>query len=190
MMSLLSQTVSRTVQPRLSLSRASLSRNTVPRAFLSMYKKPFFDNESPKTYAKDSPERIELTDAITSLKARLPVDVPLIINGQTVTSSSGKEKQLNPSVHSEVVAEWTPATATHTNQAIEAALKAKPAWENTPFEDRAAIFLRAAELVAGKYRSELVAATMLGQGKNIWQAEIDAAAETCDLLRYALAFAR
>jgi 1-pyrroline-5-carboxylate dehydrogenase len=189
-MSLLSQTVSRTVRPRFCLSRVSISRNTVASAFLSMYKKPFFDNEPPKTYAKGSPERIELTDAITSLKARLPVDVPLIIDGHTVIPLSGKEKQLNPSAHSEVVAEWTPATTTHTNQAIEAALKAKPAWENTPFEDRAAIFLRAAELVAGKYRSELVAATMLGQGKNIWQAEIDAAAETCDLLRYALAFSR
>lgn len=72
------------------------------------------------------------------------------------------------------------------NQAIDAALKAKPAWESLPLEDRAAVFLRAAELVAGKYRYEMIAATMLGQGKNIWQAEIDAAAETADLLRWGL----
>lgn len=70
------------------------------------------------------------------------------------------------------------------NEAVNAALKAKPAWEAMPFEDRAAIFLRASELITGKYRSEIVAATMLGQGKNIWQAEIDAASETVDFFRY------
>ena len=91
--------------------------------------------------------------------------------------------QINPSKHKQVVAEWTPADAAHIRKSINVALKAKPAWENLPFEDRAAIFLRAAELVSGKYRYDLMAATMLGQGKNIWQAEIDAAAETCDLLR-------
>jgi len=63
-------------------------------------------------------------------------------------------------------------------------MEAKPAWESLPFQDRAAVFLRAAELVCRKYRYEMIAATMLGQGKNIQQAEIDAAAETVDLLRY------
>ncbi|KAJ3947221.1 1-pyrroline-5-carboxylate dehydrogenase [Colletotrichum fioriniae] len=67
--------------------------------------------------------------------------------------------------------------------AIDRALEAKPAWENTSFKDRAAVFLRAAELIAGKYRYDIMAATMLGQGKNIWQAEIDSAAESCDFLR-------
>lgn len=70
--------------------------------------------------------------------------------------------------------------------AIDRALEAKPAWENTSFKDRAAVFLRAAELIAGKYRYDIMAATMLGQGKNIWQAEIDSAAESCDFLRYVL----
>lgn len=92
--------------------------------------------------------------------------------------------QLNPSKHSEIIANYASATPEQTNAAIDAALKAKPAWEATPFEDRAAIFLRASELITGKYRSEIVAATMLGQGKNIWQAEIDAAAETADFFRY------
>jgi 1-pyrroline-5-carboxylate dehydrogenase len=81
------------------------------------------------------------------------------------------------------VAEWSPADADYVRKSVDEALIGKPAWENTPFEDRAAIFLRAAELISGKYRYEIMAATMLGQGKNIWQAEIDAAAETCDLLR-------
>jgi 1-pyrroline-5-carboxylate dehydrogenase len=62
-------------------------------------------------------------------------------------------------------------------------LAAKPAWETLPFADRAAIFLKAADLIAGKYRFEIMAATMLGQGKNAWQAEIDSAAELCDFLR-------
>lgn len=82
------------------------------------------------------------------------------------------------------MADYIPSTPADVQNAIESALQAKSAWENTPFEDRAAIFMRAAALVAGKYRHALMAATMVGQGKNIWQAEIDAAAETCDLLRF------
>jgi 1-pyrroline-5-carboxylate dehydrogenase len=98
-------------------------------------------------------------------------------------SQKATGQQLNPSFHAESVANWTPARVDDVNHAITAALAAKPAWEDLPLEDRAAVFLRAAELVTGKYRFEIMAATMLGQGKNIWQAEIDAAAETADLLR-------
>lgn len=72
------------------------------------------------------------------------------------------------------------------SEAIEKAMAAKEDWANTSFENRAAVFLRAAELIAGKYRYEIMAATMLGQGKNIWQAEIDSAAESCDFYRYLL----
>lgn len=67
--------------------------------------------------------------------------------------------------------------------AIESALAAKSTWESLPFADRAAIFLKAADLISGKYRYKLLAATILGQGKNVWQAEIDAAAELIDFLR-------
>lgn len=81
-----------------------------------------------------------------------------------------------------MVAEWTPAEARDVENAISAALAAKTSWESTPFEVRAAVMLRAAERVSTKYRYQLMASTMLGQSKNIWQAEIDAAAETCDLL--------
>lgn len=100
---------------------------------------------------------------------------------QTKTEKS--LKQLNPSKHHETVAEYASATPNQVNAAIDAALTARPTWEAMPFEDRAAIFLRACDLITGKYRSELVAATMLGQGKNIWQAEIDAPAETVDFFR-------
>lgn len=92
-------------------------------------------------------------------------------------------KQINPSNHGQVVAEYAGATAENVNASIDAALKVKSAWEAMPFQDRAAIFLRAAELVAGKYRSQLVSATMFGQGKNIWQGEIDAAVETVDFFK-------
>lgn len=85
--------------------------------------------------------------------------------------------QLNPSKHSEIIADYETATPEQINAAADAALKAKLEWEATPFGDRAA------ELAMGKNGPEIVAATMLGQGKNIWQAEIDAPAETVDFFR-------
>ena len=94
-----------------------------------------------------------------------------------------KLSQPNPSAHQETVAKYTNASSADVSRAIESALAAKPAWESMTFADRAAIFLKAADLISGKYRYELMAATMLGQGKNAWQAEIDAAAELCDFLR-------
>lgn len=88
-----------------------------------------------------------------------------------------------------MVANYSTATTSDVNTAIEAALTAKPAWEALPFSDRAAIFLKAADLVAGKYRYDIMAATMLGQGKNAWQAEIDSAAELADFLRFSVSYA-
>jgi len=96
---------------------------------------------------------------------------------------SALQKQQNPSSHADSVAQYSNASQAQVTQAIEAALVAKPLWESMPFADRAAIFLKAADLISGKYRYEIMAATMLGQGKNAWQAEIDAAAELCDFLR-------
>jgi 1-pyrroline-5-carboxylate dehydrogenase len=94
-----------------------------------------------------------------------------------------------PAEHATTFTNYTLATKEQVSSAIESALKAKKDWENTPFVDRAAIFLKAAELVTTKYRFELIAATMLGQGKNIWQAEIDAAAELADFFRLNCNFA-
>jgi 1-pyrroline-5-carboxylate dehydrogenase len=87
------------------------------------------------------------------------------------------------------VASYSNATPSDVSAAIEAALAAKPAWEALPFADRAAVFLKAADLVAGKYRYEIMAATMLGQGKTAWQAEIDSAAELADFLRFNVQYA-
>lgn len=88
-----------------------------------------------------------------------------------------------PGEHATTFTSDPQTTKEQVSKAIESALKAKKSWEQTPFVDRAAIFLKAAELVAGKYRYELIAATMLGQGKNIWQGEVDAAAELADFFR-------
>lgn len=95
-----------------------------------------------------------------------------------------------PSEHGTVFAQYTSASEADVAAAIETALNAKSEWQNLPFTDRAAVFLRAAELVSGKYRYELMAATMFGQGKNAWQAEIDAAAELADFFRYNVGFAQ
>jgi 1-pyrroline-5-carboxylate dehydrogenase len=97
--------------------------------------------------------------------------------------------QSNPSSHSTPVATYSNASPSEVQQAIDSALAAKPAWESLPFADRAAVFLKAADLISTKYRYELMAATILGQGKNAWQAEIDAAAELVDFLRFNVKYA-
>ncbi|KAJ5423315.1 hypothetical protein N7491_008531 [Penicillium cf. griseofulvum] len=157
--------------------------NGYSRRCLTMLSPPKFENEKMLNYAKGSPERAELTKTIKKLKGQFPFTIPITINGSEITTKESRS-QPNPSKHSEIVANYASATTEQVDASINAALKAKPAWEATPFEDRAAIFLRASELITGKYRSEIVAATMLGQGKNIWQAEIDAAAETADFFRH------
>lgn len=103
--------------------------------------------------------------------------------------TSQVSQQLNPSDHASSVASYHTATPADVSKAIDAALAAKPAWEALPFADRAAVFLKAADLISTKYRYDIMAATMLGQGKNAWQAEIDAAAELADFFRFNVAYA-
>jgi len=97
--------------------------------------------------------------------------------------------QNNPSSHADVIAKYSNASPADVKKAIDAALAAKPAWESLPFAERASVFLKAADLIATKYRYDIMAATMVGQGKNAWQAEIDAAAELCDFLRFNVKYA-
>ncbi|UNI23732.1 L-glutamate gamma-semialdehyde dehydrogenase [Purpureocillium takamizusanense] len=144
---------------------------------------PKFENEPMLDYAKGSPERARLATALQNLKSQLPIKIPISIDGVQVQTHKARI-QVNPSNHRQSIAEYAIATPEQVNAAVDAALKAKPAWEALPFEDRAAIFLRASELIAGKYRQDIVASTMLGQGKNIWQAEIEAPTETVDFFRY------
>lgn len=108
----------------------------------------------------------------------------------SINSNDGLTAMSMPSEHGTIFAEFESASEADVKGAIQSALEAKQQWQDMPFVDRAAIFLRAADLVTGKYRYELMAATMLGQGKNIWQAEIDAAAELADFFRYNVSFAQ
>ncbi|CAF9911339.1 MAG: Delta-1-pyrroline-5-carboxylate dehydrogenase, mitochondrial [Heterodermia speciosa] len=152
--------------------------------------KPF--NEPNFHYFKGSPERQKLITALKDLRSQLPVQVPA--RGGPTSSQAQKNAQPvsmpMPSEHGTVFAQYADASGSDVSDAIESALTAKLAWQDMPFTDRAAIFLRAAELVSGKYRYELMAATMLGQGKNAWQAEIDAAAELADFFRFNVGFAQ
>lgn len=129
-----------------------------------------------------------LREALTKLRSQLPVQSDIYIGGKVQPSSKSWDQPI-PAEHGTTFSNFPLATKEQASAAIEASLKAKKDWENTPFVDRAAIFLKAADLVTNKYRYELIAATMLGQGKNIWQAEIDAAAELADFFRLNCNFA-
>jgi 1-pyrroline-5-carboxylate dehydrogenase len=119
---------------------------------------------------------------LVKLRSQLPVQSSVFYNGQAQKSAQSWDQPL-PAEHQTTFTNYPLATKEQTKAAIDAALGAKHSWQDTPFVDRAAIFLKAAELVTGKYRYDLIAATMLGQGKNIWQGEIDAAAELADFFR-------
>ncbi|CAI7639741.1 unnamed protein product [Penicillium pancosmium] len=139
-------------------------------------------NEPNPLYKRGSEERTKLEEALVKLRSQLPVQSSVFYNGQVQKSAQSWDQPL-PAEHQTTFTNYPLATKEQTKAAIDAALGAKQSWQDTPFVDRAAIFLKAAELVTGKYRYDLIAATMLGQGKNIWQGEIDAAAELADFFR-------
>ncbi|KAG8624799.1 hypothetical protein KVT40_007866 [Elsinoe batatas] len=152
--------------------------------------KPF--NEKNYEFKHGSPERESLTAALKDLRSKLPMTVPSV--GGLVSGNVGASGRLTPTVmpseHGTTFAEYGSASKADVEKAIQSALEAKQAWQDTPFTDRAAVFLRAADLVSNKYRFQLLASTMLGQGKNAFQAEIDAAAELADFFRFNVAYAQ
>ncbi|MEO6131896.1 MAG: L-glutamate gamma-semialdehyde dehydrogenase [Saprospiraceae bacterium] len=148
----------------------------------AIFRLPAIHNEPVKSYSKGSKEREELVAMIKKLKSDI-ADLPMFIGGKKVYSNEKKEIR-PPHELKHILGRYNKGGTGHVKQAIQAALKAKPAWENTPWQDRAAIFLKAADLLAGPYRARMNAATMLGQSKNIYQAEIDAVVEYCDFLRF------
>ncbi|KAJ9497960.1 1-pyrroline-5-carboxylate dehydrogenase [Exophiala xenobiotica] len=158
------------------------------RSTLAAFRLPNITNEANKHYAQGSPDREGLTSALEALKSKIPLEIPLVVSGKSVKTSSILT-QNNPSSHTTSIAKFSNASTEDVQNAIEGALAAKPAWEALPFADRAAIFLKAADLISTKYRYEIMASTMLGQGKNAWQAEIDAAAELIDFLRFNVRYA-
>jgi 1-pyrroline-5-carboxylate dehydrogenase len=123
-----------------------------------------------------------LKEAIATARAS-EIDIPMYIGGEEVRTNK-KVKITPPHDHKHVLGYFNQGTKANVKDAIEAALAAKPDWENLPWEQRAAIFLKAAELISTKYRYKLNAATMLGQSKNPYQAEIDSACEIADFLRF------
>ncbi|WP_131538715.1 L-glutamate gamma-semialdehyde dehydrogenase [Pedobacter nototheniae] len=143
-------------------------------------------NEPILNYAPGSKERALLKEALAEARAHQQ-DIPMYIGGKAVHTSK-KGKVVPPHDHQHILAQFSIGDKTHINQAIEAALAAKQDWENLTWEHRAAIFLKAADLIAGKYRYKLNAATMLGQSKNAYQAEIDAACELIDFLRFNVSY--
>lgn len=139
-------------------------------------------NEPVYSYAPGTKERSLLKEAIAAARAT-EIDIPMYIGGEEVRTSK-KVKITPPHDHKHVLGYFNQGTKENVKEAIDAALAAKNDWENLPWEQRAAIFLKAAELISTKYRYKLNAATMLGQSKNPYQAEIDSACEIADFLRF------
>jgi 1-pyrroline-5-carboxylate dehydrogenase len=144
-------------------------------------------NEPVFDYKKNSPERKEVLETYAALY-NSTIDVPLYIGSKKIVTKE-RAKMAPPHDHKHTLGSFSMAEASHVTQAIDAALAASPDWENTSFEHRAAVFLKAADLIAGPYRARINASTMLAQSKNIFQAEIDAACEFADFLRFNVAFA-
>jgi 1-pyrroline-5-carboxylate dehydrogenase len=145
-------------------------------------------NDPNLTYAPGSPERAELKAKLETMAGQR-VDIPLVIGGREVRTGN-TARTVMPHKHAHVLAEWHKAGRTEVQQAIAAAVEARREWANWPWEDRAAVFLRAAELLTTTWRQTLNAATMLGQSKTAYQAEIDAASELVDFWRFNVAFAQ
>ena len=148
---------------------------------------PLPANEPVKTYLESSSERIALNEEIER-QYNTVVEIPAIIGGKEIFTGKTAEVR-NPCEHGHVLARYHMVGEKEVKMAIEAALEARKAWSRTPWTTRAAINLKCAELLSTTWRTKINAATMFGQGKNIYQAEIDAAAEACDFFRYNVSFA-
>jgi 1-pyrroline-5-carboxylate dehydrogenase len=146
-------------------------------------------NEPVHSYTPGSPERELLLGKLAELSAA-PVDVPLVIGGKHRPGIGERHDIVAPHRHRQVLGTYTDITQSEAHGAIDAAMAAAPGWRALPFEDRAAVLLRAADLLAGPWRETLAAATMLGQSKSAQQAEIDAPCELVDFWRFNVAFAR
>ncbi|GAB5539981.1 MAG: L-glutamate gamma-semialdehyde dehydrogenase [Salibacteraceae bacterium] len=148
-----------------------------------IYQIPYPDNEPVKSYAPGSDELNSLLATYKSMYNQDPIDMPMYIGGKEVRTDQ-KMPMNPPHEHAKVLGHFNYGDASHVNDAIEAALEAKDAWSSLPWEHRASIFLKAAELLAGPFRDRMNAATMLAQSKNVMQAEIDAACEMIDFFRF------
>jgi 1-pyrroline-5-carboxylate dehydrogenase len=149
----------------------------------AFYNVPVAINEPVKSYAPGSPEKIALIEKYQEMYTQEPIDVPMYIGSKEVRTQA-KKALTSPQDHKKVLGYFNLGEAKHVEAAINAALEARIKWSNMPWEQRAAIFLKAADLLAGPFRYKMNAATMLGQSKNVFQAEIDASCELIDFLRF------
>ncbi|HWB67397.1 MAG TPA: L-glutamate gamma-semialdehyde dehydrogenase [Mycobacteriales bacterium] len=147
-------------------------------------------NEPVRSYAPGSAERASLEAKLKELNAAGPLDLTMTIGGEQVSGSGEPIPVVQPHRHAAVLGHTSNATAGEVRRAVGAALAAGPGWRALGFDDRAAILLRAADLLAGPWRDTVNAATMLGQSKTCYQAEIDAACELADFWRFNVHFAR
>ena len=150
---------------------------------------PLPSNEPIHEYAPGSTERARLTAALRDLTSA-PIDLPHVIGGKHAMGTGRRIDVVQPHRHRAVLGTLTNAGHDDAAAAVDAAIAAKDAWADTPFDERAAVFLRAADLLAGPWRETIAAATMLGQSKTAYQAEIDAPCELVDFWRFNVAFAR
>lgn len=148
----------------------------------AFYEVPVAENEPVLDYAPGSAERVALKAAIADLKSR-ETDIPMTIGGQKVVTKN-KISMHPPHELKHTLGHYSKGGSEHVHAAIEAAMDAKSAWASMAWQDRAAIFLKAADLLSGPYRAKMSAATMLCQSKNAYQAEIDCIAELIDFLRF------
>lgn len=146
-------------------------------------------NEPVRSYAPGSPERAEAQAQLAELGSQAR-DLPHVIGGKQVSGSGEPAAVVSPHRHAHRLGTLRNATKEDAKAAVEAAAQAAPQWRELSFDERAAVFLKAADLLSGPWRAKLVAATMLGQSKSVYQAEIDAACELIDFWRFNAAFAR
>jgi 1-pyrroline-5-carboxylate dehydrogenase len=164
-----------------------LNRKEREKMSNGIFKIPTPINEPGNTYAPGTKER-ETLKAELKRQSETIVDIPVIINGENIKTDTVKQVVM-PHDHQHVLANYSQAGEKELRAAVESAMAAKAAWENTPWEHRAAIFLKAADLISGPYRDVMNAATMLGQSKTAIQAEIDSAQELVDFLRFGVDYA-
>ena len=140
-------------------------------------------NEPVKSYANGSAERAALLKEYERMYHQDPIDVPMYIGSEEIRTDD-KKRMAPPHEHAKTIGHFNYGDSSHVHAAIDAALEARKAWANLPWHDRAAVFLRAADLLAGPFRERINASTMLAQSKNVFQAEIDAACELIDFFRF------
>ncbi|MGE4541864.1 MAG: L-glutamate gamma-semialdehyde dehydrogenase [Bacteroidales bacterium] len=154
--------------------------------YSGFYKVPMPINEPVKDYAPGSPERAEVKAMLAKMRSE-EIEIPMVIGGQRIKTEN-KIRIAPPHDIQHTLGYFYQGGADHVHMAIDAALEARAQWQSLEWEDRAAIFLKAADLIAGPYRTKINAATMLGQSKTVHQAEIDSACELADFLRFNVHF--